>query len=131
MLRNLDATTTSTSRPLPSTSPKVAVDPAKLPKTHLYVAPEKWEWRELRDYIVYEITRLTGEFSGHPTSSAAEAEIFKNFIRRYGSNAQRIARYALDTCEGVWYAAPVSIFTFCKNADATFADPILNLLERA
>jgi hypothetical protein len=133
MLLNLDPSpkpkisTPSTSVPT-FTSPKLD-DPAKLPKTHLYRDPEAWEWQELRDYVVFEITKLTGEYSGHPTSGAAEAQIFKSFMKRHGDNAHRIARYALDTCDGLWYSSPVTIFDFCKNSDPQFADPILKNLD--
>jgi len=119
---------TSTPTP-PSTVSKV--DPAKLPKTHLYIDPEAWGWSELRDYVIYEITKLSGRASGHPTSSAAEAQIFKSFMKRHGANAQRIARYAMDTCWGLWYGTPVTIFDFCKNSDPNFADQILSRLEAA
>lgn len=132
MLLNLDPTPPKQTPLLPpSTSPRDGADPAKLPKTHLYRDPEAWEWTELRDYVIYEITRLTGEVSGHPTSSAAEAQIFKSFMRRFGPDAQRIARYALDTCDGLWYGTPVTIFKFCKKSDPQFADPILKKLEAA
>ena len=74
---------------------------------------------------------LTGEFSGHPSSSAAEAQIFKSFLKRHGADAQKIARYAMDTCGGLWYSSPVTIFDFCKNSDPQFAEPILKTLEAA
>jgi hypothetical protein len=133
MLLNLDTARSPKPTPTPSlptpTSP-ASVDPATLSKTHLQRDPEAWEWQELRDYVVYEITKMTGEFSGH-TNGAAEAQIFRSFLRRHGPNAQRIARYALDTCGGLWYASPVTILDFCKNSDPQFADPILKRLEAA
>ncbi len=119
-------TSESTARPSVPTTAKV--NPATLPKTHLRCAPEDWGWRELRDYVVYAITSMTGEFAGH-SSGAAEAQIFKSFVTRFGKDAQRIARYALDTCDGVWYSQPVTIIDFCKNSDPQFAEPILKSLE--
>jgi len=134
MLLNIDPLPTPPTSPTsqnskPSSIPAKAIDPRTLPQSHIHRFPEAWEWQELRDYVIYEISLLTGEFSGHPTSAAAEAQIFKSFIRRYGPDAQRIARYALDTCEGLWYGSPVTIFDFCKNSDPRFATPILKLLE--
>ena len=117
----------STESPSVPTTDKI--NPATLPQCHLHCSPEAWGWQELRDYVIYHISMLTGEFSGHPTSSAAEAQIFKSFIRRHGDNAQRIARYAMDTCDGLWYSSPVTIFDFCKNSDSRFAEPILKSLE--
>jgi hypothetical protein len=133
MLLNIDPSPSPnpTPPPDPTTSHRALADHTKLPKTHLYRDPEAWEWTELRDYVVYEVTKVTGEVSGHPTSSAAEAQIFKSFIRRHGANSQRIARYAMDTCDGLWYGSPVSIFDFCKNSDPNFADQILSRLEAA
>jgi len=133
MLLNLDPSPPSkkTPPPKPSAATRDRADYWKLPKTHLFRDPEMWEWTELRDYVIYEITRVTGEVSGHPTSSAAEAQIFKSFMKRHGANAQRIARYAMDTCDGFWYGSPVSIFDFCKNSDPQFADHILKSLEAA
>jgi hypothetical protein len=136
MLLNLDPSPKPTSTPsastaLPTETQRPLADFRKCPKTHLFRDPEMWEWTELRDYVIYEITRVTGEVSGHPTSSAAEAQIFKSFMKRHGANAQRIARYAMDTCDGFWYGSPVSIFDFCKNSDPQFADHILKSLEAA
>jgi len=133
MLLNLDPSPPSkkTPEPKPSAATRDLADFRKCPKTHLFRDPEMWEWTELRDYVIYEITRVTGEVSGHPTSSAAEAQIFKSFMKRHGANAQRIARYAMDTCDGFWYGSPVSIFDFCKNSDPQFADHILKSLEAA
>lgn len=133
MLLNIDPSPSPnpTPYPAPKTSYRPLADHTKLPKTHLYRDPEAWEWTELRDYVIYEITKLSGRVSGHPTSSAAEAQIFKSFMKRHGDNAQRIARYAMDTCWGMWYGSPVTIFDFCKNSDANFSEQILNRLEVA
>jgi hypothetical protein len=136
MLLNLDplptqessSEPTSPSTKIPSTK---AIDPRKLPQSHLHRPPEAWGWQELRDYVIYHISMVTGEFSGHPTSAAAEAQIFKSFLARYGDNAQMIARYAIDTCDGLWYGSSVDIFYFCKKSDPNFGDPILQLLEAA
>jgi len=133
MLLNLDPSPPSKKTPeeKPSAQPRDRADYWKLPKTHLFRDPEMWEWTELRDYVIYEITKRTGVQSGHPTSSAAEAQIFKSFMKRFGPDAQRIARFALDTCEGLWYGSLVTIFDFCKNSDPNFATQILNRLEAA
>lgn len=129
MLLNLDPPPPPNPDTTPISVSTVKATLKRLPRTYLYCPPETWEWTHLRDYVVYEITKLTGEFSGHPSSGAAEAQIFKSFIARHGENAQRIARYALDTCGGLWYSEPVTIFDFCKNSDPQFAEPILRNLE--
>ncbi len=129
MLLNLEPE--STLPPTPSIVPTRAIDPQTLPQSHVHRSPQDWEWQELRDYVIYKISMMTGEFSGHPSSAAAEAQIFKSFLIRYGADAQRIARYALDTCEGLWYSSPVTIFHFCKKSDPRFAEPILKSLEAA
>jgi hypothetical protein len=133
MLLNLDPSPPSkkTPEPKPSAATRDLADFRKCPKTHLFRDPEMWEWTELRDYVIYEITKLSGRASGHPTSSAAEAQIFKSFLKRFGPDAQRIARFAMDTCDGLWYGSPVTIFDFCKNSDPNFATQILNRLEAA
>lgn len=95
--------------------------------THVSVAADQWDWRQLRDYVVGRIEAITGPF---PRNDAKEFGIFNSFLTRWGQDAAPIARYAFETMNGFWKGAPVSISRFCKGSDPYFAVPIVEHLKR-
>lgn len=93
-------------------------------RTHL-LSEGSWDWRACRDYVALEIEQRFGAF---PRDPKKESGIFKSFVERWGDQAQAIARYAFEVCEGRWAGAPISINRFCKASDPFFAQPILDKL---
>lgn len=96
------------------------------PATHMLAADESWSWRELRDYVVGEIEQRFGAF---PRDLLKEKGIFDAFLSRWGTKAARIARYAFESCQGIWRGAPVSVNRFCKASDPYFAAVISDLID--
>lgn len=94
-------------------------------RTHLVSTSDTWTWQQLRDYVVDRIEARSGKFPRNPVT---EAGIFKGFITRYGDCAGAIAKFAFETCEGMWKGSPVGVTRFCKNSDPYFAQPILDRL---
>lgn len=94
-----------------------------------YLGKAVWGWRDLRDYVVYEIQERHGAF---PRDQRKEYGIFTSFVNRWGAeDAQAIARYAFEMLDGRWAGAPISIYRFCKGSDDFFARPILDYIEDA
>src|SRR5690606_17511487 len=91
-----------------------------------YLIKSEWEWSDLRDYVVYEIEERFGPF---PRESAKEVGIFKAFMKRWGADAQAIAKYAFEVENGRWRGAPISIYRFCQNSDPYFAVPIMERIQ--
>lgn len=88
--------------------------------------PRGWDWSDLRDYVVHEHERRFGTF---PRDSRKEHGIFTRFLREYGEDAARIARYAFDECDGVWHGAPVRVERFARGSDPYFSQVILDRLR--
>jgi hypothetical protein len=92
-------------------------------KTHLLT--EKWEWQQLRDYVISSIEKLHGPFRRDPIKESA---IFKSYITRWGDKAPAIARYAFENQKGYYCNAPISVYRFCVKSDEFFSQPITTLL---
>lgn len=85
-----------------------------------------WQWDDLRDYVISEIEKKSGPIVRKPATQ--EYGIFNSFLKRWGLRAPAIARYAFETCGGVWRNSQVRVESFCKNADPHFAQPISDRL---
>lgn len=96
-------------------------------RTHLLSTSDTWTWQQLRDYVVARIEAKAG--GSFPRNHNSEMGIFKGFVARYGANSGAIARFAMDTCDGMWKGAPVGVTRFCKNSDPYFGDVILARLS--
>lgn len=88
--------------------------------------PTKWDWRDLRNYVVRQIQAFHGEF---PIEELKVIGIFKGFARRHGELAGPIAVAAFDLHHGRWRGAPISVTRFCAGSDEFFADPIKRSLS--
>lgn len=108
----------TTSRPLSSTQ-----------TAHLLRPADQWDWRDLRDYVIAEITVRHGAPHRDPVREAAT---FKGFLTRWGTQAVDIAQAAFLIYDGRWGKAgePITVSRFCKNADPTFAQVIADRLSR-
>lgn len=106
----------TTSRPLSTTQ-----------AAHMLRPADQWDWRDLRDYVIAEITTRFGEPHRDPVR---EASIFKGFLSRWGARAVDIAQTVFVVYGGKWNKEPVSITRFCKNADPSFAQVIADRLTR-
>jgi hypothetical protein len=103
---------------------RVTVAPS-VGSTHLIASAESWGWEQLRDYVVSKIEDRFGSF---PRETQKEYGIFTAFVARWGAQASAIARYAFETCDGVWRGAPISVNRFCKRSDPYFAIPIAEMM---
>jgi hypothetical protein len=90
--------------------------------TYLTKDSMKWDWADLRSYVVTQIERLHGPF---PREEMKELGIFKGFMNRWGTMAGPIAEAAFDVFGGMWKGAPISVQRFCANSDQYFAEEIL------
>ena len=94
-----------------------------------YVGKDDWSWDDLRNYVVVQIEERLGVF---PRDSRKEAGIFKSFLSRWPEGqAQAIARYAFEVCDGRWAGAPISVNRFCKGSDPYFAAKIVDRLVQS
>lgn len=112
---------------VPLVEERVTVRALPVRATHVASSDGTWDWRQLRDYVVGEIVKVTGQF---PRNEAKEAGIFKSFLDRWGSDAAPIARYAFENMHGHWKGAPVSVSRFCKGSDPYFGQLIVDHLNR-
>jgi hypothetical protein len=114
-------------QPAPVTRQEVAVRPAPVARaTHKLVAPADWSWEQLRDYVLAEIQRVHGlqpRIDEHK-----EAAIFQSYLKRYGADAVRIAKYAFEVAGGYWKGGPISVYRFCRASDDFFGAVILQRL---
>lgn len=127
-MRNYDTATdqrAATARVIEVEEVLASADPGSLRASRTYLLRDEWDWRDLRDFVINEITsrRTMGG-----RDALREAGIFKGFVKRHGSNAEAIARYAFDRLDGVYEGTEVGVTSFCKNADPFFADPIAERL---
>ncbi len=106
------------------------MNPELLPKSHLFSPPSEWGPEQLRDYAIYEMTKVTGELARHPEGIGHDTQIFTGFMIRH-DRAVQIARYAFDILHGLWYARPVTVTSFTAGADPYFAEPIHRLILEA
>lgn len=93
-----------------------------------YLMRSEWDWSDLRDYVVHEIESRFGPF---PRETHKEIGIFKGFMKRWGPDAEVIARYAFEVENGRWAGAPISVYRFCQNSDPYFAEVILERVRAA
>lgn len=84
-----------------------------------------WTWVELRDYVLRQITLVSGGVTDNP---AKVAGIMKRFVKEYGVHSATIARYAFEVCGGWWNNQPITVARFCKANDPYFAQVILDRL---
>lgn len=89
--------------------------------------PARWDWEDLRNYVVREIESRFGEFPKDPLRLKG---IFQGFARRHGELAGPIAVAAFELHGGRWKGAPISVTRFCAGSDPYFAVPIRNSLTR-
>lgn len=92
---------------------------------HVMKPESEWGWEEMRDYVVKAIEDRHGPF---PRNFKTESGIFKGFMKRWGSQAPAIARFAFEQCDGMWKGAPISVTRFCQGSDPYFAQPIASRL---
>lgn len=92
---------------------------------HVMRPEGEWGWEELRDYVVNAIEQRHGPF---PRNMKTEMGTFKGFMKRWGSQAPAIARFAFEQCDGMWKGAPISVTRFCAGSDPYFAQPIASRL---
>lgn len=91
-------------------------------KTHLTAPEGERTWKHLRDYVMTEIERRFGREQIEPVRLAS---IFKGFMARRGeAEAFAVAEYAFGQLDGYWLNRPITPYSFCKNSDKFFADPI-------
>lgn len=109
-------TETVTTRPLPTAVPSLL---------HAVKPDSQWGWEEVRDYVVLAIEQRHGPF---PRDMRKESGIFKGFVKRWGSQAPAIARFAFEQVDGMWKGAPISVTRFCQGSDPYFAQPIASRL---
>lgn len=118
----LEATTTRVHvvDTVPTVTEQVVVRPLTREhrSTDLMVAPEQWEWEQVRDYVVRQIEQYHGPF---PRNFKTEHSIFKSFCSRWGQQAGPIAVRAFEEYHGLWRGAPITVNRFCKGSDAYFA----------
>jgi len=81
----------------------------------------QWTWENLRDYVMGQIEQYHGP---QLRNAVKEASIFKGFMKRHGTQAVAIARFAFEVQRGMWQRAPISVNRFCAGSDPYFADPI-------
>lgn len=87
---------------------------------------EQWGWEQLRDYV----NRCLDErWGARPHDVLKESGIFKGFVKRWGSQAEAIARCAFEVHNGVWRTAPISVGRFTAGSDPYFAAVIAKNLE--
>lgn len=118
------ATVSSTPVPAP---PAVVTAPAAT--TDLLDAPDDWDWKQLRDYVMRQVQERHG-----PQPRGDEIRIaatFQSFHKRWGAMAGRIARFAFEQQDGFWRSAPVTANRFTKGSDPYFAEPIAQRLNGA
>lgn len=92
-------------------------------RTFLTKSPEKWTWKDLRDYVLFKIEERDG--TAGPRSETRELGIFKRFALEFGEQAGPIAVFAFQTCDGYWRGSPVGVGRFAKASDDFFAREIL------
>jgi len=94
-------------------------------RTHLLDGA--WDWRRVRDYVVSEIESRQGPQRFDHNKLIG---IFKGFVGRWGAErAEAICRYAFESADGLWQGKPVSVTSWCANADPYFATPIAQRLD--
>lgn len=108
----------------PVVTQQVSVTPVAS-RSDLLAEPAEWTWQEFRDYVVAQIEAVSGPF---PRDSRKEYGIFNRFLKEYGQDGIRVARYAFETCGGWWNGAPISVTRFAKGSDPYFVAPILDRL---
>lgn len=106
---------------------RVATRMVGVSRAYLFKEPADWDWEDLRDYSVEQITEVSGPFEFDATKANS---VFRAFMKRH-PNAPQIARYVFDILGGLWYAEPVGIYRFYRGQDPYFADPITRLLNEA
>lgn len=98
-----------------------------MPTAYLLKQDDEWTWSDLRDYVMHELEERHGP---QTVNAVTQASTFKGFMKRHETRSAEIARYAMETCRGRWYGNPITVNSFCKNSDPTFANEILDLLDR-
>lgn len=93
-------------------------------RTHV-LAQDLGNWRPLRDYVMGRIEDIHGP---QVRDGLRESIIFKDFLRRWGAQAESIARYLMEDRAGWWNSRPVILVSFCKGADDYVARPIAERL---
>lgn len=83
-------------------------------------------WQKLRDYVTAQVEATSGPF---PRDVRKENTIFMAFMARWPEQAMDIARFAFESCEGIWKGAPVSVVRFHRTSDSYFAEPIAKLIN--
>lgn len=97
--------------------------------TDLLDAPDDWDWKQLRDYVMRQVQERHG-----PQPRGDEIRIastFQSFHKRWGALAGPIARFAFEQQDGFWRSAPVTATRFTKGSDPYFAEPIAQRLTGA
>jgi hypothetical protein len=87
---------------------------------------DQWTWQNMRDYVMSQMEARFGQIDRNPMK---ERGIFLGFLNRWGAQAPRIARFALETCEGIWQGNRIDINRFCKKSDPWFAAQIAQRLQ--
>lgn len=117
-------TTVVTPAPPVVITERVTVTPIASAK-HVLKPESEWGWEEVRDYVVRAIEDRHGPF---PRNFKTESGIFKGFVKRWGSQAPAIARFAFEQTDGMWKGAPISVTRFCAGSDPYFSAPIAQRL---
>ena|SRR5580765_5572925 len=105
----------------------VIAAPANFTADMALLSSDKWQWSDLRDYVIRKIEETCGQVPRQ--ASYKEQAIFEGFLKRHGQRAPQIVRYAFEVAGGYWRNAPISVNRFCANSDPYFSDVIKRHLE--
>lgn len=86
---------------------------------------EKWDWRQVRDYVIVEIEKRFGPVD---CPSGKQFGVFSAFAGRWGALAGPIAKYAFEISDGIWNGTPITVNRFAKGSDPYFAAVIADRL---
>jgi len=96
-------------------------------RSYLMVDPAKWDWSDVRDYVIAEIEV---RFGTQPRDAKKEASIFRRFCTQWGEQAGLIAKHAFEVCDGWWQNSRITPNRFCKASDQYFAAVIADRLNQ-
>jgi hypothetical protein len=125
----ITVTETKIAPPVVTSTVTVTPKPASLSEKRAYLAKtdDQWDWSDLRDYCIAQMERWHGP---QYRDFKKEASIFKAFLSRWpNGQAQRIARFAFESQQGMWRSAPITVNRFCRASDEYFAAIIMSRLS--
>lgn len=99
------------------------------PAAHLIKNDAQWTHADLRDYILRQLERYNPSALAR-RNPAMEVAVCRSFCERWGADAPRIAKFAFETCRGMWNNAPITFARFSRDSDAYFAAVIAERLPQ-